>query len=103
MVTERTVDALRASGMSPLEVELALASFGPEGAPETAPAEAGALSRGRRAITAPTLRMPLSIPDPVLAANPHLAAWRARLNGLGKRNALARPLSACGRLTPRVR
>ena len=99
MVTERAVDALRASGMSPLEVELALASFGPEGAPETAPVDAGVLSRGRRAITAPTLRMPLATPDPVLAANPHLAAWRARLNGLGQRNALARPLSAYGRLT----
>lgn len=34
MVNEVTVDSLRASGLSPLEVELALASFSPEALPE---------------------------------------------------------------------
>ncbi|MEJ8797125.1 flagellar protein export ATPase FliI [Trinickia caryophylli] len=116
---ERTADALRASGMSPLEVELALASFGPEGveaieaaqaaeqtAHGTEPAQHPAREPGgsptmrtRQAIVAPSLRMPLHAPDPALAANPHLAAWRARLNDIGRRNTLARPLSSCGRLT----
>lgn len=107
MVTGRTAEDLRASGMSPLEVELAVASFGAEGEAASAalgasPAhgDAGALhTRGRKAIAAPTLRMPLRTPDPALAGNPHLAAWRARLNDVGRRNALARPLSLCGRLT----
>jgi flagellum-specific ATP synthase len=105
MVTERTVEALQASGMSPLEAELALASFGPEGAPATNATkhgDAGAgvpSSRARKTIAAPSLRMPLSTPNPALAGNPHLAAWRARLNEAGQRNAIARPLLSCGRLT----
>ncbi|MEA3119066.1 MAG: flagellum-specific synthase, partial [Paraburkholderia sp.] len=113
MVTGRTVEALQASGMSPLEAELALASFGPQSAsaPATEPAaaptahattrgDAGApYARARKAIVAPSLRMPLNTPNPALAGNPHLAAWRARLNEVGQRNAIARPLLSCGRLT----
>ncbi|WP_085952740.1 flagellar protein export ATPase FliI [Trinickia symbiotica] len=66
-------------------------------------ARGGRARQGEPMVTArtaaPSLRMPLSTPDPALAGNPHLAAWRARLNAAGERNALARPLSSCGRLT----
>ena len=38
-------------------------------------------------------------PNPALANNPHMNAWRAHLDGLRARNAIARPMRACGRLT----
>ncbi|HVE06643.1 MAG TPA: flagellum-specific ATP synthase FliI, partial [Paraburkholderia sp.] len=71
MVTPR-VDEIVTSDLTPLERELALASFG-NAAPSPRP-DAG--------------------PN-----NPHLEAWRERLDGLRTRNAIAKPLRACGRLT----
>ncbi|MGN6652643.1 FliI/YscN family ATPase, partial [Trinickia sp.] len=131
--TAPTLESLRASGLSPLEVELALASFSPEDMPEARrvldphasagtgavagfdPTEELATIDAIDAITKaavnedaphlsggsarPAASYPAFTPDPALANNRHLAAWRARLDGLRERSALARPLSACGRLT----
>ncbi|WP_116137411.1 flagellar protein export ATPase FliI [Trinickia diaoshuihuensis] len=129
-----TVESLRASGLSPLEIELALASFGPEAAQPTRPAadthtgEGGssfdpagelatidaidAITKAAAQESAPAAAhtpqpsasrasaapVPFT-PDPALANNRHLAAWRTRLDTLRERSALARPLSTCGRLT----
>ncbi|HEY3596546.1 MAG TPA: flagellar protein export ATPase FliI [Paraburkholderia sp.] len=71
MVTP-TLDEIESSDLTPLERELALASFG--GSAPHAENAAG-------------------------ADNPHVQAWRARLDGLRERNAIAKPLRACGRLT----
>ncbi|MDE1181215.1 flagellar protein export ATPase FliI [Paraburkholderia sp.] len=38
-------------------------------------------------------------PNPALARNPHVMAWRARLDSVRERNTIARPMRACGRLT----
>jgi len=164
VVNEVTVESLRASGLSPLEVELALASFSPEAMPEARralePAVGNALAvteldspsdfgdidthangeihadtdvsgdagdhaaspnepdrphpakslvhgHGANGHAAPAVASasraaappPAFTPDPALASNPHLGAWRGRLNAVRERTALARPLSACGRLT----
>ena len=145
MVNETTVESLRASGLSPLEVELALASFSPEDLPEArraldphasatqtvfadvdpadqlAAIEAiDALTKAAASDELPALAQsehsshgshaaasasrtaaprPVFTPDPALANNRHLAAWRSRLDALRERTALSRPLSACGRLT----
>ncbi len=147
MVSETTVESLRASALSPLEVELALASFSPEALPEARraldpngnaseadcsfadidPTDHLAAIDAIDAITkaeagddapapAPLERVahppqagasasraapphPVFTPDPALANNRHLAAWRSRLDALRERSALTRPLSACGRLT----
>ncbi|RKP44419.1 flagellar protein export ATPase FliI [Trinickia fusca] len=96
-MSAQTAEALFANGLSPLEVELALASFGPEDAPA---AEAAAAAAGARTSAERSAHDIVAVQhDPALANNPHLNAWRARLDGLRRRNALARPLSNCGRLT----
>ena len=156
MVNEVTVESLRASGLSPLEVELALASFSPEALPEarrvldptasgdialaecdmpddtygadtdtdtdtdtdlqamddelasaptstpnhaTGAQSAHAAHGPHGAQSAASASRAAFAPDPALASNPHLGAWRNRLNALRDRSAFARPLSACGRLT----
>jgi flagellum-specific ATP synthase len=145
MVNETTVESLRASGLSPLEVELALASFSPEDLPEARRAldpnasaaqtvyadidptdqlaaiqAIDALTKAAASEELPALAQsehgshgshaaasasraagsyPVFTPDPALANNRHLAAWRSRLDALRERAALSRPLSTCGRLT----
>ncbi|WP_109483017.1 flagellar protein export ATPase FliI [Paraburkholderia sp. C35] len=120
-----TIEDIQHSDLTPLERELALASFGAEAltvaqmeeslaALESAISEAhsggvdGQSSSEPDAGTphpaaAPASResaaQPKREPDPALASNPHLQAWRNRLNGLRERNQIARPLRACGRLT----
>ncbi|MPW18563.1 flagellar protein export ATPase FliI [Paraburkholderia sp. CNPSo 3157] len=125
-----TIEDIQQSDLTPLERELALASFGAEAltvaqmeaslaALESAissahagadaitsdAADAGASTPhpATHPIAAPASREsappPKRTPDPALAGNPHLQAWRARLNGLRERNQIARPLRACGRLT----
>ena len=112
-----TVEEIRASDLTPLEQELALASFGAE-ARSTEPHEAAhaphakpASRDPRHGHTAATFAAasrdsaPVAgdsapyTPDPALADNPHMNAWRAQLDGLRARNAIARPMRACGRLT----
>ncbi|SIT44597.1 flagellum-specific ATP synthase [Paraburkholderia piptadeniae] len=123
-----TIEDIQQSDLTPLERELALASFGAEAltvaqmeaslaALESAissahagadaitseAADASAPHPAAHPIAAPASREsappPKRTPDPALASNPHLQAWRARLNGLRERNQIARPLRACGRLT----
>jgi flagellum-specific ATP synthase len=122
-----TIEDIQHSDLTPLERELALASFGAEAltvaqmeeslaalesaissahsgedsarddAAEESSNEAGA----PHPVAAPASRESAAprAPDPALASNPHLQAWRNRLNGLRERNQIARPLRACGRLT----
>ncbi|MFM0209064.1 flagellar protein export ATPase FliI [Paraburkholderia sediminicola] len=136
-----TLEDIRASDLTPLERELALASFGAEAlvdvpaAPPSAaeaiaaiesalrdpgdglpgaghpgaghpaharPATRAAASRESAASNAPS--SPASPPtpapyDPALDSNPHMQAWRGRLDALRARNAIAKPMRACGRLT----
>jgi flagellum-specific ATP synthase len=127
-----TIAEIRASDLTPLEQELALASFGaealadealsdepqdaprPQAAPRsTAPRMAaphdprhghstGAFAAASRDATpgaANAAAAARPAPDPALADNPHVNAWRAHLDGLRARNAIARPMRACGRLT----
>ena len=112
-----TIEEIRASDLTPLEQELALASFGshalpPE--PEELPSaqatprnaaphdprhghSSGAFAAASRdAATAAAAR---PVPNPALANNPHLKGWRDHMDGLRARNAIARPMRACGRLT----
>jgi flagellum-specific ATP synthase len=115
-----TIEEIRASDLTPLEQELALASFGvhglppepeelpqPKAAPRTAAphdprhghsaSAFAAASRDAAPSAAQAAARPA--PDPVLANNPHMNAWRGHLDGLRARNAIARPMRACGRLT----
>ena len=95
-----TLAGIESSDLTPLERELALASFGaPESKPAAAAPAAGARAAARRAPSAAAAVAPTVVPDPALAENLHFQAWRARLDGLRARNAIARPLRACGRLT----
>jgi len=123
-----TIEDIQHSDLTPLERELALASFGAEAltvaqmeeslaALESAISDAHAAGQSRDATrddandnvsgahpaAAPASRESAAAqkraPDPALASNPHLQAWRNRLNGLRERNQIARPLRACGRLT----
>ncbi|SIT42520.1 flagellum-specific ATP synthase [Paraburkholderia ribeironis] len=122
-----TLEEIRASDLTPLERELALASFGAEALADASPqtvehgasttaAAAGASSLAQRQpATEPAASrepaasaLPSSLAsnaaahlryDPALDSNPHMQAWRGRLDALRERNALARPLRACGRLT----
>ncbi|CAG4903892.1 flagellar protein export ATPase FliI [Paraburkholderia saeva] len=93
-----TLAEIESSDLTELERELALASFG---VPETKPSIAVAPVAGAKAAAsrAPRTSAPAFVPDPALAENLHFQAWRARLDGLRARNAIARPLRACGRLT----
>ncbi|TXC88237.1 flagellar protein export ATPase FliI [Paraburkholderia azotifigens] len=119
-----TIEDIQHSDLTPLERELALASFGAEAltvaqmeeslaALESAISEAHAGADAKPSSetrasaphpeAAPASRdsapPPRRTPDPALLDNPHLQAWRNRLTGLRERNQIARPLRACGRLT----
>ncbi|ALL63678.1 Flagellum-specific ATP synthase FliI [Paraburkholderia caribensis MBA4] len=123
-----TIEDIQHSDLTPLERELALASFGAEAltvaqmeeslaALESAISDAHSASQSRdeshddannhasgaHPAAAPASRESAAAqkraPDPAVASNPHLQAWRNRLNGLRERNQIARPLRACGRLT----
>jgi flagellum-specific ATP synthase len=126
-VVKPTLEEIRASDLTPLERELALASFGAEALAD-APSdvvEHGASTAAPRASSLPqpstdaaasresaASDLPSGLPsspastaaahlpyDPALDSNPHMQAWRGRLDALRERNAIARPLRACGRLT----
>ncbi|QQC63072.1 flagellar protein export ATPase FliI [Paraburkholderia ginsengisoli] len=125
-----TLEEIRASDLTPLERELALASFGAEAladepavavtTPIATPASSAAATATAAAVAAieAALRDPehahpatgaaasrdsaaiAHAPyDPALDSNPHMQAWRGRLDALRARNAIAKPLRACGRLT----
>jgi flagellum-specific ATP synthase len=131
-----TLEEIRASDLTPLERELALASFGAEALAEETPATAPLASPAAAAVAAIDAALrdpahvypasgaaasresaasggasypashPASHPaanpapyDPALDSNPHMQAWRGRLDGLRARNAIAKPMRACGRLT----
>jgi flagellum-specific ATP synthase len=151
-----TLEEIRASDLTPLERELALASFGAEAladvsvksAQSASPAASRGAGRGRATAGSasaaaasresaaaasgepaaasssnaeadaavvpdpaadPDLNLdipssPASLPsfpphDPALDSNPHVQAWRGRLDALRERSAIARPMRACGRLT----
>jgi len=83
MVTP-TPESVLHDGMTPLERELALASFGPEAT------HGGAHGTHATDLAGAAPRAP---------HNPHLAHWRAHLNGLAARSHRALPLRPCGRLT----
>ena len=117
-----TIAEIRASDLTPLEQELALASFGAQALP-TEPQDAqrpkaasrtaaphdprhghstsafAAASRDATPAAADASAAARPAPNPALANNPHMNAWRAHLDGLRARNAIARPMRACGRLT----
>ena len=122
-----TIAEIRASDLTPLEQELALASFSaealadepqdaprPKAAPRTAASRTAAphdprhghstgafaaASRDATPAAASAAAATRPAPNPALANNPHVNAWRAHLDGLRARNAIARPMRACGRLT----
>jgi flagellum-specific ATP synthase len=119
-----TLEEIRASDLTPLERELALASFGAEalaGAPPAAnsaaaavaaieaalrdpahahPATGAAASRVAAAASPASAAVQAHAPcNPALDSNPHMQAWRGRLDALRARNAIAKPMRACGRLT----
>ncbi|MCX4159466.1 MULTISPECIES: flagellar protein export ATPase FliI [Paraburkholderia] len=119
-----TLEEIRASDLTPLERELALASFGAEAladvpaavTPAAAavaaidaalrdpahghPAKGVAASRESAVSSNPASPPPAPAPyDPALDSNPHMQAWRGRLDALRARNAIAKPMRACGRLT----
>lgn len=130
-----TLEEIRASDLTPLERELALASFGAEalvdapaaltpaaaavaaieaalrepghGHPGAARLEAGtppsresAAAEAASDAASSSSASPLPAPyDPALDSNPHMQAWRSRLDALRERNAIAKPMRACGRLT----
>ncbi|MBP0592870.1 flagellar protein export ATPase FliI [Paraburkholderia sp. LEh10] len=129
-----TIEDIQHSDLTPLERELALASFGAEALtvaqmeeslaalesaissahagmdaagdhttraphPAAAPASRDSSASANPAANTAAHPAPKRAPDPALAGNPHLQAWRSRLNGLRERNQIARPLRACGRLT----
>ncbi|MDR7006966.1 flagellar protein export ATPase FliI [Paraburkholderia strydomiana] len=123
-----TLEEIRASDLTPLERELALASFGAEaladapfadavstaaqathpghGHPvtgaaasrESVPAAGAGLGASPAAAKAASAAAPAAY-DPALDSNPHMQAWRGRLDALRARNAIAKPMRACGRLT----
>ncbi|MFL9950868.1 flagellar protein export ATPase FliI [Paraburkholderia agricolaris] len=130
-----TLEEIRASDLTPLERELALASFGAEaladapaaltpaaaavaaieaalrepghGHPgaaqlqmDTAPSRESAAADAASDATSSSSASSHPAPyDPALDSNPHMQAWRGRLDALRERNAIAKPMRACGRLT----
>ncbi|PQV47060.1 flagellar protein export ATPase FliI [Paraburkholderia sp. BL21I4N1] len=127
-----TLEDIRASDLTPLERELALASFGAEalkdgpvtGAADGAsagsaqrdpalahPATGAAASRESAAAaklaahaasgsaSAAAAAQAHAPYDPALDSNPHMQAWRGRLDALRARSAIAKPMRACGKLT----
>ncbi|CAD6544910.1 Flagellum-specific ATP synthase [Paraburkholderia kirstenboschensis] len=120
-----TLEEIRASDLTPLERELALASFGAEALADTpfadavstaadaghahpvtgaaasresAPAAGAGMGASSAAAKAASAATPAAY-DPALDSNPHMQAWRGRLDALRARNAIAKPMRACGRLT----
>jgi flagellum-specific ATP synthase len=118
-----TLEEIRASDLTPLERELALASFGAEAfadavstaataadpghahpvtgaaaSRESAPAAGAGMGASPAAAKAASAAAPAAY-DPALDSNPHMQAWRGRLDALRARNAIAKPMRACGRLT----
>ncbi|CAB3737944.1 flagellar protein export ATPase FliI [Paraburkholderia rhynchosiae] len=129
-----TLEEIRASDLTPLERELALASFGAEALADATVADAvvagataadaghghpvtgaaasresaaasnigssgvGTAAGSRGAGKAASAAAPTAY-DPALDSNPHMQAWRGRLDALRARNAIAKPMRACGRLT----
>ncbi|MEC5407521.1 flagellar protein export ATPase FliI [Paraburkholderia sp. MPAMCS5] len=127
-----TLEEIRASDLTPLERELALASFGAEaladagssaapladanhahpltGAAASRESAAGAHAGATAAFAAAGSRAATQAAkdastaafapyDPALDSNPHMQAWRGQLDALRARNAIAKPMRACGRLT----
>jgi flagellum-specific ATP synthase len=121
-----TIEEIRASDLTPLERELALASFSAEALLAEAEAETDAetndaprpkaaphdprhghstspftaASRDGAPGPASAANAPSRpAPNPALANNPHMKAWREHLDALRARNAIAKPMRACGRLT----
>ena len=124
-----TLEEIRASDLTPLERELALASFGAEaladvpaavmpaaaavaaidaalrdpahGHPNAGHSAKGVAASRESAVSSnPASPPPAPAPyDPALDSNPHMQAWRGRLDALRARNAIAKPMRACGRLT----
>ncbi|MFT4068995.1 flagellar protein export ATPase FliI [Paraburkholderia sp.] len=116
-----TVEEICSSDLTPLERELALASFGSaapadtEGSdepgkadgfrgsdsatevPSPDPAGGHPMTDPASRSTAHAARLPAY--DPGLDINPHIQTWRGQLDALRARNAIAKPLRACGRLT----
>jgi flagellum-specific ATP synthase len=105
MVTPPPAGTIHTSGLTPLEQELALASFGP-GAHD---AEQAAVLVGDDVHLPPVSATGSATDEPPVApytppphfdpANPHLQSWNTFLSGVRQRNVLAKPLRACGRLT----
>jgi flagellum-specific ATP synthase len=118
-----TLEEIRASDLTPLERELALASFGAEAfadavstaataadpghahpvtgaaaSRESAPAAGAGMGASPAVAKAASAAAPAAY-DPALDSNPHMQAWRGRLDALRARNAIAKPMRACGRLT----
>ncbi|MDR6492988.1 flagellum-specific ATP synthase [Paraburkholderia terricola] len=132
-----TIEEIRASDLTPLERELALASFGAEALAEEPAAAtpaaaavaaidaalrdeaAGHLTTGTTGTTGASARRESATSnvalnaasraastvaahapyDPALDSNPYMQAWRGKLDALRARNAIAKPMRACGRLT----
>lgn len=130
-----TLEEIRASDLTPLERELALASFGAEALADapaaltpaaaavaaieaalrepghghpgvaqlqmgTAPSrESAAVDAASDATSSSSASSHPAQYDPALDSNPHMQAWRGRLDALRERNAIAKPMRACGRLT----
>ncbi|POR49862.1 flagellum-specific ATP synthase [Paraburkholderia eburnea] len=105
--------AIHTGGLTPLEQELALASFGPgahdpaqtaavlvDDEPKADKTAAAADEDDGAGLSVAPAEIPPYVPpanyDP---NNPHLGVWNAHLNRVRERNALALPLRGCGRLT----
>ncbi|WP_153099130.1 flagellar protein export ATPase FliI [Paraburkholderia hayleyella] len=91
-----TLEDIQSSDMTPLERELALASFGlPEAEINTLSASPAAIS------SSPASNFNFGSPEANVPRtdNPHTEAWLADLQTWRTRSALARPLRPCGRLT----
>ncbi|WP_050455508.1 flagellar protein export ATPase FliI [Candidatus Burkholderia verschuerenii] len=83
-----TAHGITQEGLSELEQELARASFGPLAA-EDAAAEPTPEEHAARTIAELSL----------MAGNPHIDSWRAQLEMVRARAAIAKPVRTCGRLT----
>ncbi|MCS0467144.1 flagellum-specific ATP synthase FliI, partial [Burkholderia mallei] len=95
MVSDVCGGALGRDELDALERELALASRGPEH--EDAAAHGDGFGAHHHA---PPRPLAMGAPSSrATLANPHLAHWRAHLDGIRERNARALPLRPCGRLT----
>ncbi|KXU89612.1 flagellar protein export ATPase FliI [Paraburkholderia monticola] len=103
-----TLAEIRASDLTPLERELALASFGAEALADVEPVSPAEIADAAAPVAVLAHPAPGAAPDhtphlppydPALDINPHMQVWRGQLDALRARNAIAKPLRACGRLT----